>query len=217
MTSARPSHCSLPTAWATSSPIPHKVSPMCPDRSVTHLPGSNTLSPPPTRGGGMCVARWAFSLLFAIVVLPWGLAALAVQPSEMLKDPALEARARAISQEIRCVVCQNQSIDDSAADLAADLRRLVRERLVAGDSDQQVRDFLVSRYGDFVLLDPPLKPKTYLLWYGPGAIFVVAGVAMAAYFRRRRGVPLAPPPLSADEAQRLQSLLADVGEGRGSP
>ena len=125
--------------------------------------------------------------VLSVIVFFLGLAAShAVEPGEMLKDPALEARARAISQEIRCVVCQNQSIDDSAADLAADLRRLVRERLVAGDSDQQVHDFLVSRYGDFVLLDPPLKPKTYLLWYGPGAIFVLALVAMAAYFRRRK-------------------------------
>jgi len=153
-------------------------------------------------------------LLLALVLAP---PALAVEPGEMLKDPALEARARAISEEIRCVVCQNQSIDDSAADLAADLRRLVRERLLAGDSDQQVRDFLVARYGDFVLLDPPLKPKTWLLWYGPGAIFVLALAAVAVYFRRRRGAALAPPPLSADEAQRLESLLADAGEGRGSP
>jgi cytochrome c-type biogenesis protein CcmH len=133
----------------------------------------------------------------------------------MLKDPALEARARAISQEIRCVVCQNQSIDDSAADLAADLRRLVRERLLAGDSDQQVRDFLVARYGDFVLLDPPLKPKTWLLWYGPAAIFLLALAATAIYFRRRRGAALAPPPLSDDEARRLQSLLAGNGERPG--
>jgi cytochrome c-type biogenesis protein CcmH len=133
----------------------------------------------------------------------------------MLKDPALEARARAISEEIRCVVCQNQSIDDSGADLAADLRRLVRERLLAGDSDQQVRDFLVARYGDFVLLDPPLKPKTWLLWYGPAAIFLLALAATAVYFRRRHGAALAPPPLTDDEARRLQSLLAGNGERPG--
>jgi cytochrome c-type biogenesis protein CcmH len=138
----------------------------------------------------------------------------AVEPGEMLADPALEARARAISQEIRCVVCQNQSIDDSQADLAADLRRIVRERLVAGDSDRQVRDYLVARYGDFVLLDPPLKPKTYALWYGPIAIFLLALAALAVYFRRRRGAALAPAPLTAAEAQRLAALLGDAAERR---
>jgi len=171
--------------------------------------------PPLSRGNqGKATTKAMLLLLLALVLAP---PALAVEPGEMLKDPALEARARAISEEIRCVVCQNQSIDDSAADLAADLRRLVRERLLAGDSDQQVRDFLVARYGDFVLLDPPVKPKTWLLWYGPAAIFLLALAAVAVYFRRRRGAALAPPPLSADEAQRLESLLADAGEGRGSP
>jgi len=166
-------------------------------------------------GPALRFARPAFAALAILLVAysPTG----AVEPGEILEDSALETRARKLSQELRCVVCQNQSIDDSAADLAADLRRLVRERLLSGDSDQQVRDFLVARYGDFVLLDPPLKPKTWLLWYGPGAIFVLALAAVAVYFRRRRGAALAPPPLSADEAQRLESLLADAGEGRGSP
>jgi cytochrome c-type biogenesis protein CcmH len=159
-------------------------------------------------------AKAILFLLLGLTVCPL---ALAVEPSEMLKDPALEARARAISEAIRCVVCQNQSIDDSAADLAGDLRRLVRERLTAGDSDQQVRDYLVARYGDFVLLDPPVKPKTYLLWYGPGAIFLLGLAATAVYFRRRRSAAQAPSPLSADEAERLQSLLAADGERRGSP
>jgi len=154
------------------------------------------------------------SLLALLALVFAARLALAVQPGEMLADPVLEARARAISRDIRCVVCQNESIDDSAADLAADLRRLVRERLTAGDSDDQVRAFLVARYGDFVLLDPPLKPKTYLLWYGPIAIFLLAVAAATVYFRRRRGVTLTPIPLTADEAQRLQSLLAADGERR---
>ena len=94
----------------------------------------------------------------------------AVQPGEELADPALEARARALSQEIRCLVCQNQSIDESEADLARDLRLIVRERIAAGEDDAQVKAFLVERYGDFVLLDPPVKPKTWLLWFGPAAV-----------------------------------------------
>ncbi len=140
----------------------------------------------------------------------WLLAALAapalgVEPDELLADPALEARARVISQGLRCLVCQNQSIDDSGADLARDLRHLVRERLLAGDSDDQVRAFLVERYGDFLLLDPPMKPKTWGLWFGPAAILLLAAVGMLAYFRRRRRAP--EPPLSADEAARLAALL----------
>ena len=140
----------------------------------------------------------------------WLLAALAapalgVEPDEILADPALEARARTISQGLRCLVCQNQSIDDSGADLARDLRHLVRERLLAGDSDDQVRAFLVERYGDFLLLDPPMKPKTWGLWFGPAAILLLAVFGMLAYFRRRRRAP--EPPLSADEAARLAALL----------
>ncbi|HWA42930.1 MAG TPA: cytochrome c-type biogenesis protein [Hypericibacter adhaerens] len=134
--------------------------------------------------------------------------AFAVEPNEMLSDPGLEARARVISRDIRCLVCQNQSIDDSQAELAHDLRVLIRERLLAGDSDQQVRDYLVARYGDFVLLAPPLKPKTYLLWFGPAAIFLVALILIALYFRRRRQ-DAAPAPLNAEEAARLETLLAE--------
>ncbi len=152
--------------------------------------------------------RSARSLAAAVAL--WLLAALAapalgVEPDEILADPALEARARTISQGLRCLVCQNQSIDDSGADLARDLRHLVRERLLAGDSDDQVRAFLVERYGDFLLLDPPMKPKTWGLWFGPAVILLVAAVGMLAYFRRRHGAP--EPPLSADEAARLAALL----------
>jgi cytochrome c-type biogenesis protein CcmH len=135
-------------------------------------------------------------------------AAWAVEPEEVLADPVLEQRARDISQELRCLVCQNQSIDDSNAGLARDLRILVRERLVAGDSDQAVIAHIVARYGDFVLLRPPFKPTTYALWLGPAVIFLLAGVGIVVYFRRRRSVPVVrSPPLTDDEQARLQLLL----------
>jgi cytochrome c-type biogenesis protein CcmH len=130
----------------------------------------------------------------------------------MLADPALEARAREVSKELRCLVCQNQSIDDSDAGLARDLRILVRERLQAGDSNREVIDFVVARYGDFVLLKPPLKVKTYGLWFGPAAVFVVAIVAVSVFFFRRRRkaqARLAPEPLSPEERRRLDALLRD--------
>ena len=136
--------------------------------------------------------------------------ALAVQPDEMLADPVLEQRARDISQHLRCLVCQNQSIDDSNADLARDLRILVRERLVAGDSDEQVIAFVVARYGDFVLLKPPVKESTLPLWLGPFALVILGAIAVAIYYARRGGVQ--PPPLSAAERERLDKLLR--GEDR---
>ena len=136
--------------------------------------------------------------------------ALAVLPSERLTDPALEARARMLSQELRCLVCQNQSIDDSNADLAHDLRVLVRERLEAGDSDRQVLAYLTSRYGEYVLLRPPVKPATWLLWFGPPALFMVGAAAMALVWRRRRAAAgAAAAPLSADERQRLARLMKE--------
>jgi len=138
-------------------------------------------------------------------------AAGAVEPGERLADPALEARARALSKDLRCLVCQNQSIDDSSADLARDLRRLVRERLVAGDSDAEIISHLVDRYGDFVLLDPPVKPTTYLLWGGPALIFLGAALAGFVFLRRQRGTPGARP-LSPEERQRLDSLLNGGGQ-----
>jgi cytochrome c-type biogenesis protein CcmH len=134
----------------------------------------------------------------------------AVQPDEMLQDPALEARARDISREIRCLVCQNQSIDDSDAELARDLRIIIRERLVAGDSDDAVRQYLVDRYGDFVLLKPPVMPATWLLWFGPPLLLVVALVGVGLGLRRRRVA--APAPLTAAERERLASLLAEPGD-----
>jgi cytochrome c-type biogenesis protein CcmH len=157
----------------------------------------------------------ARALLFqALIALLVGLAvpAIAVLPDERLADPALEARARALSQELRCLVCQNQSIDDSNADLAHDLRVLVRERLAAGDSDGQVLAYLTSRYGDYVLLRPPVKPTTWLLWFGPPLLLIVGGLAILVGWRRRRAEALARPvPLDADEQARLARLLNEGG------
>jgi cytochrome c-type biogenesis protein CcmH len=148
------------------------------------------------------VKRVVALLLMALLALP----ALAVEPSEMLKDPALEARAREIGQALRCVVCQNQSIDDSAAEVARDMRRAVRERLSVGDSDDQVFDFMVARYGDYVLLKPPFKLGTLLLWLGaPLVLLIAAATIMLTALRRRAIAPL--PPLSDEERERLRSLL----------
>jgi cytochrome c-type biogenesis protein CcmH len=130
----------------------------------------------------------------------------AVRPDEMLADPSLEARARDIGKELRCLVCRNQSIDDSDADLAHDLRVLVRERLKAGDSDHQVVDYVVARYGDFVLLRPPFKTDTWLLWGGPGLVLLIGLVGLGRYLRRRSH-EAPPPPLSPDEQRRLAAML----------
>jgi len=150
-------------------------------------------------------------LMLAAFLCAVALAAFAVEPGERLADPVLEARARAIGAELRCLVCQNQSIDDSNADLAHDLRVLIRERIAAGDSDRQVIDFLVQRYGDFILLDPPVKPATYVLWYGPFAVLLLGLAAVGLYARRRRTAPAAAP-LSAEEKRRLKRLLAEERE-----
>jgi len=153
--------------------------------------------------------RIVVAALLVLMALP---AKAATTPDEMLTDPVLEARARALGRELRCLVCQNQSIDDSDADLADDLRRLVRERLVAGDSDQGVRDFLVARYGDFVLLDPPFRPGTWLLWLGP-AVAGLLGAAGIVVFVRRRALDQAvqPAPLNEAERRKLDALLREDG------
>jgi len=140
-------------------------------------------------------------------------AALAVTPNEMLKDPALEARARALSQQLRCMVCQNQSIDDSEAPLAHDLRVLVRERLNVGDTDQQVIDFLVSRYGKFVLLKPRFEWHTALLWVMPPAILIVGSIALVIFAGRRREQQK-PEELSADEQTKLATLVQTLDDRR---
>ena len=129
----------------------------------------------------------------------------AVQPDEILSDPALEARARALSEGLRCLVCQNQSIDDSNAPLARDLRILLRERLKAGDSDDQAVDYIVARYGDFVLLRPRLTPETLILWIGPFALLLIAAVFL--YVRRRRSEGTAERSLDAEEETALKRAL----------
>jgi cytochrome c-type biogenesis protein CcmH len=139
-------------------------------------------------------------------------AALAVTPDEMLKDPALEARARNLSEELRCLVCQNQSIDDSAAPLAHDLRVLVRTRLEAGDTDRQVLDFLVARYGEFVLLKPRFEPHTYLLWGLPPAALVAGMIGLFFVLRRRQPVSTEPVALSPEEERKLSTLVEPGAE-----
>jgi cytochrome c-type biogenesis protein CcmH len=148
----------------------------------------------------------AFVLAVAISVLA-ALPAHAVQPDEVLPDPALEARARAISEGLRCLVCQNQSIDDSDAPLAKDLRLLVRERLKAGDSDREIADFVVARYGEFVLLKPRLSPHTVLLWFATPAVFAAALFLIWLAYRRRKAAAQGLAPLSANEERRLKRLL----------
>lgn len=138
--------------------------------------------------------------------------AYAVQPDEVLPDPALEARARDLSKELRCMVCQNQSIDDSDAPLARDLRVLVRERLKAGDSNAQVLDYLVARYGEFVLMRPVFSWRNGLLWGAP-AIVLVFGAALTVAMMRRRRNGAAPVPLSVEEEARLARLLAEGRDG----
>ena len=139
--------------------------------------------------------------------------AFAVQPDEMLSDPALEQRAREISRTLRCLVCQNQSIDDSDAPLARDLRLLVRERLSAGASDAEVYQFVVARYGDYVLLRPPVKPATWLLWFGPPLVLALGGLAIFFWFRRRKTIAGEASPLTGDERRRLRRMLDDGEAG----
>jgi cytochrome c-type biogenesis protein CcmH len=149
--------------------------------------------------------------LLVVLALAAALAPLpahAVRPDEMLSDPGLEARAREVGSELRCLVCRNQSIDDSDADLAHDLRVLVRQRIAAGDSNDQVIAYIRSRYGDFVLLRPPFKIGTLLLWGGPVLILVLGGVALVRFYRSKDETAAAP--LSAEERRRLATVL---GEG----
>lgn len=144
----------------------------------------------------------------ALLILLLGLSgvAVAVEPDEVLSDPVLEERARALSTELRCMVCQNQSIDDSDAPLARDLRILLRERLEAGDSDSEVIDFLVFRYGEFVLLKPRFSGKTALLWIAPPAALVIGGMVAFVLFRRRRQT-VEVKPLEEAEKQRLAAII----------
>ena len=158
----------------------------------------------------------ALALAAALAAMP----AHAVRPDEVLSDPGLEARAREVGRELRCLVCRNQSIDDSDADLAHDLRVLVRRRVAAGDSDDQVIAYIRSRYGDFVLLRPPFEITTLLLWGGPALILLFGGIALVRFYRHREAAPAAP--LTAEERTRLAAILGEpspfpspAGLGRG--
>jgi cytochrome c-type biogenesis protein CcmH len=145
-------------------------------------------------------------LLFALTLMLAAAPAFAVNPGEMLSDPALEARARTLSAELRCMVCQNQSIDDSNADLAKDLRLLVRERITDGDSDEEVLNYIVSRYGEFVLLKPRFSVRTLLLWGAPVLLILAGGISLVVFARRRAGKPTGGK-LTDEEQEKLAELL----------
>jgi len=175
------------------------------DSLASYQPGAEDNN----KAAGEMMRRVAIAL---VLLLAADLAS-AVEPGEMLKDPALEARARAISQEIRCLVCQNQSIDDSNADLAHDLRVLVRERLTAGDSDRQILAYLTSRYGDYVLLRPPVKPATWLLWFGPPLLLAAGLGGLILAGRRRRSAAVPEMAALNDQEQRRLVRLMQKGAG----
>jgi cytochrome c-type biogenesis protein CcmH len=164
--------------------------------------------------------KCSVAVVLLALTLAGALPSFAVQPDEILPDPALEARARTLSGELRCMVCQNQSIDDSDAPLARDLRLLVRERLKAGDTDTQVLDFLTARYGQFALLRPRFGWDTVLLWLAPAGVLLVGACALAALLRRRRADPvsseLEQSQLTAAERGRLVELLGDGKNSTGT-
>jgi len=170
------------------------------------VPSSPRPSPNGRKGRAKC-GRLAAAAVATLLAAFAAAGAGAVEPNEMLKDPALEARAQIIGESLRCLVCQNQSIEDSGADLAHDLRVLVRQRVTAGDSNDQVIAFVVARYGDFVLLDPPFKPATWALWLASPAVLLLGVAGLAVWFRRRSRLAAAPPPLSADEERRIAALI----------
>ncbi len=177
-------------------------------------PAGRRGNPRPGRPIGGRLLRFARndSLWFAVLLATSVLAthpAQAVRPDEMLGDPRLEARAREVGRELRCLVCRNQSIDDSDADLAHDLRVLVRERIMAGDGNDQVVAFVRARYGDFVLLRPPFEFATALLWGGPLLLLLLGGIAIHRFYRAQASKP-PPPPLSAEEQRRLAAALAEA-------
>lgn len=149
--------------------------------------------------------RWFLVALTLLVAAP----AHAVQPEEMLEDPALEARAREISKELRCLVCRNESIDDSHAALAKDLRLLVRERVAAGDTDEEAVDYIVERYGEYVLLNPRMTGANLVIWLAGPVLLVIGGLGAWVFIRRRRVAPATPAGLTEDEARRLAELTRD--------
>lgn len=159
--------------------------------------------------------RRMWLVIVTLMLLAWP-AAYAVQPDEIMTDPAKETRARELSRELRCMVCQNQSIDDSDAPLARDLRLLVRERIAAGDSNSQVLDFLVARYGEFVLLKPRFERQTLLLWLLAPLLLAGGGLALWLQIRRRarNGADVPAPPLTPDEEAQLAALMSDDAKSR---
>jgi cytochrome c-type biogenesis protein CcmH len=146
------------------------------------------------------------ALLIALALLPF--AAAGVTPDEMLRDPKLEARARELSAQLRCMVCQNESIDDSEASLARDIRAIVRTKITAGESDEAIKTFLVQRYGEFILLKPPLKIETVVLWCAPLLLLLAGGTAIYLAVRRRKGA-VSTPGLTDAESAKLSALIAE--------
>ncbi len=161
--------------------------------------------------------RFFVHVLVVALALAFAAPAIAIGPNEALPDAAEEARARALFKELRCLVCQNQSIDDSEAELARDLRVIVRERVQAGDSDREILEFLTRRYGDFVLLRPPLRPATWVLWFGPFALLALGAAGVWIVRRRRTATAPAPVPLAESERERLRHLLASDPAERDRP
>ena len=149
---------------------------------------------------------WFITVLMVVPLFLPG--AIAFENDAPFDDPVLESRARDLARQIRCLVCQNQSIFDSDADLAKDLRQIVRERIILGESDLAVTDYLVARYGDFVLLKPPIKPKTYLLWFGPALIMLFAGIGVVRFLKRTGGKGRHPEALSTLERKRVEHLIS---------
>jgi cytochrome c-type biogenesis protein CcmH len=206
--------------WRSSAPLVAVTSRL---GSIVKDRGCKSLSSPRAAASGVEETRGARSqsvrsvfylVVFTILMLPTlFLPVYAVTPDEMLQDSNLEARARSISQGLRCVVCQNQSIDDSNAPLAHDLRVLLRERLVSGDSDQQSIDYIAARYGNFVLLKPPEQPNTLFLWAGPALFFLIAALGFRRYTRIRAANRSFEdmPQFSSAEQERLDALLNKRG------
>ena len=149
---------------------------------------------------------WFITVLMVVPLFLPG--AIAFENDAPLDDPVLESRARDLARQIRCLVCQNQSIFDSDADLAKDLRQIVRERIILGESDLAVTDYLVARYGDFVLLKPPIKPKTYLLWFGPALIMLFGGIGVVRFLKRTGAKGRHPEALSTSERKRVEHLIS---------
>jgi cytochrome c-type biogenesis protein CcmH len=164
-----------------------------------------------TKGTKGAVRAGALVSLVSWWFIAFAPAALAITVDPQLADPAMEARAREIGRELRCLVCQNQSIEDSNATLARDLRLIVRERIAAGDSDTQVKTYVTTRYGDWVLLKPPFNIRTLLLWLGPALLLAVAAASVLVWYRRTRTAadPMLVTPLSSAEEQRLGEILND--------